>query len=89
MGLIKQKQIEHLTPSDIPVEVRDKNYVHNQAVSDTIWRIKHYLDKIPSVDCCDRNGNKVYGDEIPVEGNELNELDIIFCVPVKGTCTCN
>ena len=89
MELIKHKQIEPLTPSDIPVEVRDKNYVHIQAASDTVWRIKHFLGKAPSINCYDRNGNKIYGDEVPVEGNELNELDIIFCIAVKGTANCN
>ena len=86
--LIKLKQIEPITANDIPIEVRDKHYVHEQRTANTVWRVKHNLGKMPSVECWG-NGNRMHGQIVPVEGDELNKLDIIFCVATKGVATCN
>ena len=49
--LIKLKQIEPITANDIPVEVRDKHYTHEQRTANTVWRVEHNLGKMPSVQC--------------------------------------
>ena len=91
MELIKHKQIEPFTVENIPVEVRDKNYVHTQAASDTVWMVRHSLGKIPNVMCYQGN-NIILGDIIIDDTDiekQLNELTIIFNFAVKGKAICN
>ena len=74
-----------IAPSDIPAEVRDKNYTHNQDTASFVWFVKHNLNKKPSIEIF-RNNNTIYGE---IEFVSDNELTITFCVEVKGTAILN
>ena len=86
MELIKQKQIEPLTPSDIPVEVRDKNYKHIQEYPSNIWNIEHSLGKSPSVQIFDNDNNEYDVDKEYIDGNNIN---VKFEVSIAGIAILN
>lgn len=86
MELIKQKQIEPLTPGDIPVEVRDKNYIHEQRFGTDLWEIQHNLSKYPNVTTYGSNEEQIIGDVTHVDNMNLQ---IKYNVPCQGIAILN
>ena len=84
--LIKLKQIEPITANDIPIEVRDKNYKHEQFNTSSMWIVEHNLNKICSIQAYDANLNRIFG---KITTNELNKIIINFSQPFSGTAICN
>jgi|SRR3712207_2203191 len=52
-------------------EIIDKNYVHDQIQSSTVWAIQHNLNKYPSVSVVDSGKNEVVGDINYIDKNNL------------------
>lgn len=65
----------------IDISIPDKNYIHNQIVASANWSISHNLNKFPSVTVVDSGGNKVQGDVIYIDNNNLT---ISFSAPFSG-----
>lgn len=84
--LIKLKQIEPITANDIPVEVRDKNYVHNQNYPSDSWNIKHDMNKKPSVQIFDNDSNEYEADKIYIDSNNV---EIKLEVSISGFAILN
>lgn len=84
--LIKLKQIEPITANDIPVEVRDKHYTHNQDVSSVKWYVQHNLGKLPSVQIFDTQGAEWECDIVHTDSDNL-EINVGF--PLSGKAICN
>lgn len=59
----------------------DKNYVHNQNVSSTVWVVTHNLGKYASVSVVDSAGTVVIGQ---VDYNSLNEITLTFKASFSG-----
>lgn len=79
-----------LTVVDINDEVvqsiADKNYVHVQTTSQTLWTITHNMGKYPSVRLCDDAGVELHGD---VHDVSINELTIEFSASRNGKAILN
>ncbi len=84
--LIKLKQIEPITANDIPIEVRDKHYKHEQFNTSNVWIIEHNLGKLCSVQAYDTNYNRIFG---KISTNELNRIIVNFSQPFSGMAICN
>ena len=52
-------------------EAKDKYYEHHQNSPSKIWKIKHNLNKKPSVSVVDSAGTKVIGEVIYIDDNNL------------------
>ena len=64
----------------------DKNYVHNQTSSASVWTITHNLDKYPSIRVEDSAGNDVIGD---YEYTDSNTVVLTFTGAFKGKAYLN
>lgn len=81
-----QSYVGEISPSDIPIEVRDKHYVHNQDISTIKWYVQHNLGKFPSVQIFDTQGVEWECDLVHTDNNNL-EISIGF--PLSGKAICN
>jgi hypothetical protein len=66
--------------------VGDKNYIHDQGISSSVWTITHNLNKFPSVTVKDTAGEEVEGE---VEHISVNQLTITFSASFSGVATLN
>jgi len=64
----------------------DKNYLHDQGISSTVWTITHNLNKFPSVTVKDSAGEEVEGE---VHHVSVNQLTITFSASFSGVATLN
>ena len=62
-------------------DATDKNYIHTQLSSETVWTITHPLSKYVSIVVVDSGGNKVFGKE---EYISVNEVKITFTAAFSG-----
>ena len=85
-ALIDRKQIEPLSMDDIPIEVRDKHYIHNQDVASIKWYVQHNLGKFPSVQIFDTQGAEWECDVVHADSDNL-EINVGF--PLSGKAICN
>ena len=53
----------------------DKNYVHVQSVASDVWNVNHNLNKYPSINIIDNEGNEVIGE---VQYIDLNNIKLRF-----------
>ena len=75
-----------IAPNDIPIEVRDKHYKHEQFNTSDIWIIPHNLNKLCSIQTYNSDGDRIFG---RITTNELNNIIINFSQPVSGMAICN
>lgn len=66
--------------------IADKNYIHEQAVANTVWTINHNLGKFPSVRIKDSTGHSMVGDIVDVN---INQLTIEFSSAQVGVVVIN
>jgi len=59
----------------------DKNYIHNQSISATVWVVTHNLAKHASVTVVDSAGTVVFGQ---VEYDSLNQMTLTFKSTFSG-----
>lgn len=52
-------------------ELKDKFYEHTQSIPAKIWEVQHNLNKKPSATVTDSAGNKVIGEVIYIDNNNL------------------
>ena len=62
------------------------SYVHDQAVSNTVWNIVHNMSKYPSVICIDSSGDEIEGD---VDWTDTNTVTVTFAFPTGGKAYLN
>lgn len=62
------------------------SYIHNQAVSSTVWNVTHNLNKFPSVSIVDSANAEVIGE---VEHTDSNNLTIKFSAAFSGKAYLN
>lgn len=75
-----------VSPSDIPMEIRDKNYIHLQVAPADTWIVKHPLRKRPSVQVLDEQGNVVI---TRIESIDDETVIVYFNEPCCGSVICN
>lgn len=76
-----------LRPSQgVPLFRGDANFVFEQVVASSVWRVTHNLGKKVSVTIVDSAGTAVIG-EVSFEG--LNTVVVTFSAPFSGSCYCN
>jgi hypothetical protein len=75
----------HLVPK-VDAALGDKNYIHDQGVSASVWTITHNLNKYPSVTVKDTAGTEVEGEVIHIS---VNQLTITFSAGFSGVATLN
>jgi hypothetical protein len=80
-----EKQLE-LYVVDRWVQVKDKNYHHEQINPSRVWEIAHNLEKYPSVTIFDFSGAEV---EAEVSHTDTNNLIVTFSVPFAGYADLN
>lgn len=68
------------------LSISDKNYVHTQAVANTLWTVDHNLGKYPSVRIKDGTGHSVIGDIVDIS---INQLTIEFSSAQSGVAIIN
>lgn len=81
-----QDHLQQFDHSLIGVGSGDKNYVHTQMTSQSIWVITHNLSKNPSVTILTNDDEEVFGN---VEYLNSNSLKISFSVPFSGKAILN
>ena len=85
-ALIDRKQIEPLSIEDIPVDVRDKHYVHNQVQANSEWDVVHNLNKKPNVQVFNEQNQLIVAF---VEYIDNNKLMVKFNESWCGSVVCN
>ena len=80
-----EKELE-LYVVDKWVQVKDKNYQHEQLAPSRVWEITHNLEKYPSVTIFDLSGQEV---EAEVSHTDTNNLIITFSVAFAGYADLN
>lgn len=69
------------------IEIKsDKNFVHMQIINSAEWIVTHTLDKFPSVNVIDSDGNTAL---IDIVHTSVNELKIISSIPFRGIAYIN
>lgn len=71
---------------EIQIDSQDKYYTYQQYQAASVWRIKHNLEKYPSVSITDSSGNHVIGD---VSYIDMSELLVTFSSPFAGRAYLN
>lgn len=66
--------------------LNDANYTHKQTTAATVWNIPHNLNKYPSVNLIDIDGNVVLVD---VKHIDLNNIVLTLATPMVGVATLN
>ncbi len=70
----------------LQVGVGDKNHIHDQGVSSSLWNVQHGLNKFPSVTIVDTAGNEIEG---YVEHIDINSYNITFNAAFSGKSISN
>lgn len=64
----------------------DANFVFNQDTASDTWKIKHDLNKLPSVTIINTAKEQIFGD---ITYDDENNVTIVFSAPVSGKATLN
>ena len=93
---IDPAEVEKILPENIRAGVTilgttgqhigDLNYVHEQAIADKTWLVKHNLDKYPAVTVIDSANTVIIGD---IKYIDENTLQIMFSSAFTGRAYCN
>lgn len=80
--------LENLTRKTIPEQNNssDAHYTHNQITAESVWNIKHDLNKYPSVTTIDSAGSLVIG---KINYVSSNEIKLTFSAAFSGTAYLN
>jgi len=65
---------------------KDKNVVFVQGTSSTVWNIPHNMGKFPATRVYDNLGNRLIGDEVDID---VNNLRITYINAIQGTVILN
>jgi len=66
-----KNEIGAIAPSDIPIEVRDKNYAEDFTSLSNHWEVHHGLGKRPAVTLLDEFGNQMFSDITHIDDDNL------------------
>lgn len=85
-GVAPLDENQQVPQQNIPQNIKDKNYVHIQNTTDSLWTVNHNLGKYPSIEVTDSAGSSISAN---VQHTDLNTAIVVLAFALSGRAFCN